>query len=83
MNKRGTYILIGILLAPGLGACSRADSDPAAGGLTVGEAEVLERAADRLDSRASSPAAVESQALEQDIRARLDAEIAKKAPNNN
>lgn len=62
-------------------ACSRADSDPASGGLTVGETETLERAASRLDERTPSPAAEESQALENDVRARLDAEMRQKNAN--
>ena len=70
-----------LILALMLCACGRADSDPASGGLTVGEAETLERAAERLDERTPSPAAAESQALENDVRARLDAEMRQKNAN--
>lgn len=70
-----------LILALLLCACSRADSDPASGGLTVGEAETLERAAERLDERTPSPVAAESQALENDVRTRLDAEIHQKTAN--
>ena len=74
-------ILAALVITQMLGACGRADSDPASGGMTVGETEALERAADRLDARAQSPAAAESQALENDVRARLDDEMRKKNAN--
>lgn len=59
-----------------LSACGRADSDPASGGLTVGESERLEAAAERLDQREPSPARSDSVALEAEIRSRLEAENA-------
>lgn len=62
-------------------ACGRADGDAAAGGLTVGESETLERAAERLEARPESPGATESRALEDDVRARLDAELVPKNTN--
>ncbi|MEK6542523.1 MAG: hypothetical protein AABZ45_10445 [Pseudomonadota bacterium] len=79
MNYRPAHgaLILALLLC----ACSRADSDAASGGLTVGEAETLERAAERLDERTPSPAAAESQALENDVRTRLDTEIRQKTAN--
>ncbi|MEQ1725477.1 MAG: hypothetical protein ABL882_06085 [Sphingopyxis sp.] len=62
-------------------ACGRADSDPASGGLTVGEAESLDRAATRLDERAPSPGGADAEALESDVRARLAAETNEKSAN--
>lgn len=54
--------------------CDSSDSAAPAGGLTAGEIEQLENAANRLDNRAASPAADDAAALESDIRAKLDAE---------
>lgn len=59
-----------------LAACGREDSDPAAGGLTVGESEALDRAADRLDSRTPSPARDDAAALEGEVSARLNEKLA-------
>lgn len=64
------------LAALALAACGRTDSDPASGGLTVGESERLDAAAERLDQREPSPARNDSAALEDDVRDRLEAENA-------
>lgn len=64
------------LTALSLGACGRTDSDPASGGLTVGESERLDAAAERLDQREPSPARDDSAALEDEVRDRLEAENA-------
>jgi hypothetical protein len=64
------------MIALSLAACGRPDEDPAAGGLTVGESERLEAAAERLDQRDPSPARDDSVAFERDIRNRLEAENA-------
>lgn len=55
-------------------ACSREAGDPAAGGLTVGESEALDRAAARIDNRTPSPAEADAAALDQDVRAGIAAE---------
>ncbi len=73
--------LIPIIAALLLAACDRADSDPAAGGLTVGETETLEAAAERLDARAESPGKTDSHQLEGEVRARLDAKLREKTSN--
>lgn len=71
-----------LLIAVGtLAACGRAPDDADAGGLTVGEAQALERAADRLDSRAPSPGAEDAKALERDVRERLATEQRENAPD--
>lgn len=67
-------ILMTFPLLLSLVACGRADDDPAAGGLTVGEADRLEAAADRLDGRAQSPVAGDSQAFEAEVANRVEAE---------
>lgn len=54
-----------------LTACSMAEDDHAQGGLTVGENERLERAAERIDERAPSPAEASATQLESDVRQRL------------
>jgi hypothetical protein len=64
------------ILLLGLTACGRADADPASGGLTVGESERLEAAAERLDQRDPSPARDDSVAFERDVRNRLETENA-------
>jgi hypothetical protein len=51
-----------------LTACGSPDDSPGAGGMTEGENERLEEAADRLDARAPSPG--------QDPAAALEAEVA-------
>lgn len=64
------------IAALSLTACGRTDSDPASGGLTVGESERLEAAAERLDQREASPARDDSAAFEDEVRDRLEAENA-------
>ena len=59
-----------------IAACDAGSDGAATGGLTAGEAEQLEKAADRLDARAPSPAEDQAAALEADVRARLDEERA-------
>ncbi len=59
-----------------LAACGRADEDAAAGGLTVGEVDRLEAAADRLDARPPSPMAARSAELEAEISERIEREKA-------
>ena len=59
-----------------IAACDAGADGTATGGLTAGEAEQLEKAADRLDGRVPSPAADRAAALEVDVRARLDEERA-------
>ena len=66
-----------LLLAASLTSCGRADADPAAGGMTVGEAERLEAAAERLDARPQSPVSGDSQAFEREIAERVEAEKAR------
>jgi hypothetical protein len=64
-------VLLGVTLA----ACSNGDGGDVGGnGLTEGEAQQLERAAERIDNRPDSVAKAQSEALESDIRARLDTE---------
>lgn len=77
LNLPTLYCLVPMIA---LAACGRADSDPAAGGLTVGERESLEQAADRLDSRPAGPGEESAKALEADVRQRLDADLAKNQP---
>jgi hypothetical protein len=67
-------ILATLLLAVSLTACGRADNDPAAGGMTVGEAERLEAAAERLDARPPSPVSGDSQAFERETAEQVEAE---------
>ncbi|QJQ31037.1 hypothetical protein GV829_01200 [Sphingomonas lacunae] len=69
------FLLAGALVLA-LSACGRADEDPASGGLTVGESERLEEAAERLDQREPSPARDDSVAFEREIRHRLETENA-------
>ncbi len=57
------------LLTAGCGAGD--DSDAATGGLTQGELQQLEKAAERIDARPPSPGADKAEALEADIRTRL------------
>ena len=59
-----------------IAACDAGADGTATGGLTAGEAEQLEKAAERLDARAPSPADDQAAALEADVRARLDEERA-------
>jgi hypothetical protein len=54
-----------------LTACSMADGDHAEGGLTVGENQRLERAAERIDQRTPSPAQAGSTQFEAEIRQHL------------
>lgn len=67
-------IALTLLAGATLSACGRDDSDPASGGLTVGESDRLEAAAERLDQRTPSPARDDSVALEGQIRDRLETE---------
>lgn len=76
--RRLTLPLLVPLIA--LAACGRADSDPAAGGLTVGERESLERAAERLDERPASPGEDGARALEADVERRLGDDLSKNQP---
>lgn len=69
------------MLAVMLAACGRESDDPDSGGLTVGEAEALERAAERLDNRAESPGASDSRALEQEVRTRIKTEQRENTPD--
>ncbi|MFM6854361.1 MAG: hypothetical protein ACKOUM_09815 [Sphingopyxis sp.] len=62
-----------------LPSCGRADDDAASGGLTVGESERLDAAAQRLDSRAEPPGRAAAQALEQETAQRLAQENAAKS----
>ena len=55
-------------------ACDAGSDNTQTGGLTAGEAERLEKAAERIDARGPSPAAADAAALEADVRAKLDAE---------
>jgi len=64
-----------------LSACGREADDDASGGLTVGESDALERAADRIDARTPSPAREESRKLEADVRSRLEQEQAERVGN--
>lgn len=64
-------------LAVSLISCGRADSDPAAGGMTVGEAERLEAAAERLDARPQSPISGDSQEFERETAERVETEKAR------
>ncbi len=68
--------LTALSLMVALSACGRADSDPAAGGMTIGEAERLEAAAERLDARPQSPINGDSQAFERETSERVEAEKA-------
>lgn len=63
--------LAAFMALPLLTACSMADDDRAQGGLTVGENQRLERAAERIDQRAPSPAQASAAQLEADVRQRL------------
>lgn len=69
---RCTLLLCGAALS--LTACGRADDDPASGGLTVGESDRLDAAAQRLDSRDPAPGQADSAALEKEIGQRLEQE---------
>ncbi len=69
-------LLVGASLL--LSACGRAASDPASGGLTVGESEKLEAAAHRLDARTAPPGREASTALESDVSTKLSEEKAGK-----
>lgn len=72
-------ILALLLASLPLAACG-ADSDaPGAGGMTVGENERLEAAAERLESRAPSPAQPDAAALEAEVTERLAAEQAQQS----
>jgi hypothetical protein len=66
--------LITVVLAASLISCGRAENDPASGGMTVGEAQRLEAAADRLDARQPSPVSGDSQAFERETAERVEAE---------
>lgn len=60
-----------------LAACSAQSPDDAqVGGLTSGELEQLESAADRVDARAPSPAAADAAGIEAQSRAELEAQRA-------
>ncbi len=53
-------------------ACGDGDDGGAgAGGLTQGESQQLEKAAERIDARPASPGADGAEAIEADVRARL------------
>lgn len=67
-------LMIIALPLTGLAACGRPATDPAAGGLTVGESQKLDDAARRLEARAPSPGAENAQHLEADVRAKIAAE---------
>lgn len=63
-----------------LAGCDR-NADEAAGGLSVGENQALDDAAERLEQRSPSPSAQSSEALEQDVRARVAEERANSGTN--
>ena len=67
---RKAYVLPALALFTA--ACSAGDdSDAGGGGLTQGELQQLEKAAERIDARPESPGADGAEALEADVRARL------------
>lgn len=70
MARTLTVLAITLMLT----ACSDGEDDTAVGGLTAGESEQLERAAVRIDAREPSPAEGRAEALEAEIRSRLDEE---------
>ncbi len=73
---RQSIQILGLLLGLALASCSDGSGDgAAAGGLTEGEMQQLERAAERIDAQAPSPAKAESEALEADVRAKLSEEL--------
>ena len=65
---------LAIVAVTALSACGQSDSDGAAG-LAAGEAEALERAAERLDSRATTPGSADSLVLENETRSRVETEV--------
>lgn len=72
---RRKILIIAALAA--LAACtSESPDDTQVGGLTSGELEQLETAADRIDSRAPSPAAADAAAIEAQSGAELEAQRA-------
>jgi len=56
--------LFSALLLTGLVACGPAQNDPGPGGVTVGEAEALDEAAEMLDERNAPPESIDSQNAE-------------------
>jgi hypothetical protein len=67
MNAPMSRFALPLIAATMLAACGSADDTPGAGGMTEGENERLEQAAERLDSRAPSPAQNSAAALEAEI----------------
>ncbi len=59
MNK-----LFNALILTGLVACGPAQNDPGPGGVTVGEAQALDEAAEMLDERNEPPESIDSQQAE-------------------
>ncbi len=72
-----TAILSAILILSA--GCSQAASDPGAGGLTVGETETLREAARRLDARAETPGAADSEQLDREMADRIAADQREKS----
>lgn len=70
-----TRLAILLSLLP-LAACDAGADGTATGGLTAGEVEQLEKAADRLDARAPSPAGDQATVIETEVGTRLDEERA-------
>ena len=71
-------VLVPIIVTTGsiaLSACSGGAGDADANGLVAGEAEGLERAVRRLESRATTPGAADSRALEDETRSRVATEV--------
>lgn len=53
-----------VLILTGLAACGPAQNDPGPGGVTVGEAEALDEAAEMLDERNAPPESIDDQKAE-------------------
>lgn len=56
--------LFSALILTGLVACGPAQNDPGPGGVTVGEAEALDEAAEMLDERNAPPESIDNQQAE-------------------
>ena len=70
-SRRHVLVMTPVVACLLLAGCGRAASDPASGGLTVGESEKLEAAAHRLDARAAPPGRAASAELEADVSSKL------------
>ena len=56
--------LFSALILTGLVACGPAQNDPGPGGVSVGEAEALDEAAEMLDERNAPPESIDNQQAE-------------------